>query len=67
MENIKIVLAKCDPFMVTPDKASDTYTLVQIQVLLNTWRTKGILIKVSEIVVGNLIVFKILRRKVEGE
>jgi hypothetical protein len=62
----RIDFIKVDPFKEQPDKTS-IRTLLQCQIMLNTWKTQGLLIKFSEIVVGDLIVFKVLRRKADGE
>ena len=62
----RIDFIKVDPFKEQPDKSS-VRTLLQAQVILNTWQTQGLLIKFNEIVVGDLIVFKVLRKKAEGE
>ena len=68
MADYKIILMLEDPMLVTPVKDSRIRTSAQIQALLNTWITVGLMIKAEESVLPNGIIrHRILKKKEQGE
>jgi hypothetical protein len=66
--DVKIVFMLEDPCMNTPIKDSRIKTSGQIQTLLNTWITTGLLVKSDESVLPNgLVRHRIIRVKEQGE
>lgn len=66
--DVKIVFMLEDPCMNAPIKDSRIKTSAQMQTLLNTWITTGLLIKSEEAVLPNgLIRHRLIRVKEQGE
>jgi hypothetical protein len=66
--DVKIVFMLEDPCMNAPIKDSRIKTSAQMQTLLNTWITTGLLIKSDESVLPNgLVRHRIIRVKEQGE
>jgi len=66
--DVKIVFMLEDPCMDTPIKDSRIKTSAQMQALLNTWITNGLLIKAEESVLPNGYVrHRLIRKKEQGE
>jgi hypothetical protein len=66
--DVKIVFMLEDPCMNTPIKDSKIKTSAQMQTLLNTWITTGLLIKSDESVLPNgLVRHRIIKCKEQGE
>lgn len=65
MKDMKVTFVECDPTLQNPaPEGAKVKSLSQVQALINTWITTGILIKFSSIVVSDkLIIFQILRSK----
>lgn len=68
MADYKIVFMLEDPMLETPIKDSRVRTSAQMQALLNTWITIGLMIKAEESVLPNGIIrHRILKKKEQGE
>jgi hypothetical protein len=66
--DVKIVFMLEDPCMNAPIKDSRIKTSAQMQTLLNTWITTGLLVKSDESVLPNgLVRHRIIRVKEQGE
>ena len=67
-QDVKIVYLLEDPMMVTPIKDGRVRTTAQIQAMVNTWITTGLLVKADESVLPNGYVrHRIIKKKETGE
>ena len=66
--DVKIIYMLEDPMQVAIVKDSRVFTSAQMQALVNTWITKGLLIKAEESILPNGFVrHRLIRKKDQGE
>jgi hypothetical protein len=67
-QDVKIVYLLEDPMMVAPIKDGRVRTTAQIQAMVNTWITTGLLVKADESILPNGYVrHRIIKKKETGE